>query len=278
MRSAGKPPVRTGGGARAEVDGIGDDDQLIIWAGGVYNRFDPLTLVEATGLFSGDHSRVRLLFLGMRHPNTEVPPMAIAERTQRLADRLGLTDRHVFLNRRWVPYQQRQNWLLDADCGVTTHHEHVETTFAFRTRVLDYLWVGLPIVTTDGDSFADLVRTERLSAVVPAGDAVAPPEALRRTLYDTDFAASCRKRIAAVRESFTWESTLRPLVDFGRAPRPTADRLRGANAPPAPEQPLTTSPVLRGDLSLVRRYLDAGGPAEVARRATGRLRRLTRRT
>ena len=82
-----------------------------------------------------------------------------------------MTDKFVFFNEAWVPYDQRHNWLLDADCGVTTHFEHVETTFAFRTRVLDYLWAGLPIVTTDGDAFADLVRTERLGVVAKC----APP-------------------------------------------------------------------------------------------------------
>jgi hypothetical protein len=36
---------------------------------------------------------------------------------------------------------------------VSTHYEHVETTFAFRTRILDYLWAGLPVVATGGDAF-----------------------------------------------------------------------------------------------------------------------------
>jgi hypothetical protein len=39
--------------------------------------------------------------------------------------------------------------------------------------------------------------------------------------------------------------------------------------------PLGASGVLRRDVALVKEYLTAGGPTEVARRAVGRLRRLT---
>ena len=190
-----------------------------------------------------------------------------------LSDSLGLTGSTVFFNEGWVPYQDRQNWLLDANCGVTTHFEHVETTFAFRTRVLDYLWAGLPIVTTDGDSFADLVRAERLGVVVPPTDQQALASALDQVLYDEEFARGCRERIATVRERFGWETVLAPLLDYCRSPHPAADRLPGTG-PLVHNLPLGTTGVLRRDAALLREYLMAGGPTEVARRAAGRLRRL----
>jgi len=194
----GKPPQRTGAGLREQLDGIGPADKVVLWAGGVYSWFDPLTLLHAVDRLGRARPEVRLVFLGMCHPNPDVPEMGMAGQTRRLAGRLGLTGRQVFFNETWVPYEQRQDWLLDADCGVTTHHEHVETTFAFRTRVLDYLWAGLPIVTTDGDLFAELVRTERLGVVVPAEDPEALAAALERVLYDDAFAAGCRERMATV--------------------------------------------------------------------------------
>jgi len=273
-----RPPRRTGPGPRGHVEGIGDRDKLVLWAGGVYSWFDPLTLVRAVQALGERHDDVRLLFLGMRHPNPDIPEMGMAHDLRALSDRLGLTDKHVFFNETWVPYDARQNWLLDADCGVTTHFEHVETTFAFRTRVLDYLWAGLPIVTTDGDSFAELVRAENLGVVVPAGDAQALALALERVLYDQAFADACRARIASVRERFTWPAVLAPLVEFCRDPRQAADRL-----PSALDTGLDTGrprlPVaqrLRADAELARSYFAGGGLGEVARRATGRIARLAR--
>lgn len=267
------PPRRTGPALRGHRPGISAEDKIVIWAGGVYNWFDPLTLLHAVHLLADRHSDLRLFFLGMKHPNPGVPEMGIAGQTRQLSARLGLTDKHVFFNECWVPYGERQNYLLDADCGVTTHFEHVETTFAFRTRVLDYLWAGLPVVTTDGDSFADLVRSERLGVVVPADDADALADALEKVLYDDEFAAACRERITEVRESFTWESVLEPLTRFCRDPRPAPDRLPNS-APLVKTPPWHSGEMLRRDVDLVRRYLTAGGPTEVARRATGRIRRI----
>jgi hypothetical protein len=211
----------------------------------------------------------------MRHPNPDVGEMDMAGKTRALAHRLDLVGRNVFFNETWVAYEQRQNWLLDADCGVTTHFEHVETTFAFRTRVLDYLWSGLPIVTSAGDSFADLVERERLGEVVPAEDPDALAAALENVLYDAEFSKACQDRIELVRERYTWETALAPLVEFCRNPRPAADRLTGTG-PLTVSEPLGALGTVRRDLALVKEYLDAGGPGELARRAGGRLRRVLR--
>ncbi|WP_187764725.1 glycosyltransferase [Saccharopolyspora spinosa] len=266
-------PRRTGPAIKGNRSGIAAEDKVVLWAGGVYSWFDPLTLLHAVHRLSQQHDDVRLFFLGMKHPNPDVPEMGMAEQTRGLARRLGLTDKFVFFNETWVPYGERQNYLLDADCGVTTHFEHVETTFAFRTRVLDYLWSGLPVVTTDGDSFADLVREEGIGVVVPAEDPDALATALKKVLYDEEFAAECRRRIAPVRERFTWESVLAPLTEFCRDPRPAADRLK-ASAPLVRSPQLNRVETVRRDIALLREYLDASGPFEVAKRATGRLRRL----
>jgi glycosyltransferase involved in cell wall biosynthesis len=265
-----KPPQRTGPGLR-DVLGFGTGEKVLLWAGGVYSWFDPLTLLHAVDRLHRTHPDLRLVFLGMRHPNPGVPEMGMARQARQLADALGLTDEQVFFNETWVPYADRQNWLLDADAGVSTHCEHIETTFAFRTRILDYLWAGLPIVTTDGDAFAELVRTEQLGVVVPAQDPAALAEALVQVLYDDAFAAGCRDRIAAVAQRYTWEATLAPLIEFCRHPQPAADRRRTAPRT-EPDRPGVAA-ALRRDAALIRSYFAAGGPAEVARRAAGRMRR-----
>nr|WP_156756769.1 glycosyltransferase [Actinokineospora pegani] len=268
----GKPPQQSASPIKGKL--VGEDDKVVLWAGGVYSWFDPLTLVSAMGELAQRRSDARLVFLGMKHPNPEVPEMDIGARVRRLSADLGLTGSHVFFNETWVDYDRRQDWLLDADAGVTTHFEHVETTFAFRTRVLDYLWAGLPIITTDGDSFAELVRAEGLGLVVPAEDPTALAAALERVLYDGAFAAACADRIAAVRDRYTWENVLAPLTAFCRDPRPAPDRLPGLeNLVPRAFGRVET---VRRDIALVREYLDLGGPGELARRAAGRVRRLAK--
>ena len=72
------PPERTGPGIRGVIPGIGADDTVILWGGGVYNWFDPLTLIRAVDQLRARRPDVRLVFLGMRHPNPDIPEMRMA--------------------------------------------------------------------------------------------------------------------------------------------------------------------------------------------------------
>ena len=85
-----------------------------------------------------------------------------------------------------MPYERRQDFLLDADVGVSTHLLHLETAYSFRTRMLDYLWAGLPVVTTTGDGFAELVAEHGIGRTVPPADVDALAGALEELLGDDD--------------------------------------------------------------------------------------------
>jgi glycosyltransferase involved in cell wall biosynthesis len=219
-----EPPVHVRPALRGVVPGIGEDDKIIVWGGGLYNWFDPETLIRAVADLAESRPDVRLFFMGTAHPNPNVPEMDIVQRCRTLADELGVTGRNVFFNDSWVGFDDRANYLLEADAGVSTHYQHVETTFSFRTRILDYLWAGLPIVTTDGDSFAELVAERGLGEVVPERDVPALVAALDRALYDPDAASRARKAVAATAPEFAWSRTLAPLVEFCRNPLKAADK------------------------------------------------------
>jgi len=272
-------PIRTRPALKGVLDGIGPDDKVVLWGGGVYNWFDPLTLIKAIDRVREDVPEVRLVFLGMKHPNPGVPEMEMADRARALSESLGLTGKYVFFNEMWVAYEDRHNYLLDADLGVSCHFDHIETEFSFRTRILDYLWSGLPIVCTEGDAFGELVRTERLGAAVPPEDVEALAQALTELLSDPEAAAAAGKRSAAVARQFTWTKALRPLVEFVRSPRRAADLAsqRGEARLRRPE-PLTVKrgTDLRDDWTLAKRYLAEGGPVELAHRAGGRIKKVLR--
>jgi hypothetical protein len=140
-----------------------------------------------------------------------------------LAHELGLVGTHVFFNEDWVDYDDRHNYLLEADVGVSTHLDHVETEFSFRTRLLDYLWASLPIVATAGDSLAALVEANDIGIAVPAGDVDALEAALFRLLDDETFNRSCRAAIERIVPEYRWSTVLEPLLEFCRVPTRAPD-------------------------------------------------------
>jgi len=272
-------PVKTRPALKGVVPGIGFDDKVILWGGGIYNWFDPLTLIEAVGQLSKVRPDVRLFFMGLKHPNPNVPEMRMAMAARILSEKLGLTDQFVFFNEDWVAYDDRQNYLMEADIGVSTHLDHVETAFSFRTRILDYLWCSLPIVTTQGDALAALVEAEHLGITVPAGDVDALASALGTLLDDTELAALCRKNIEAVAPRYRWNVVLQPLVDFCREPRRAPD-LMDAELSEGLLRPLEILPNawggVRADIGLLRAYVREGGVRLVVEKVGGRLRKLVR--
>lgn len=220
-----EPPVKRAPAIRGVVDGIGEDDFLLIWGGGIYNWFDPLTLIRGVAKFAVEDPAVKLFFLGSAHPNPDVPEMRMASAAYRLAEELGVLDSHVFFNPGWVDYEKRADYLLEADIGVSTHFEHIETAFSFRTRILDYLWCSLPILATEGDSLSRLVREHALGMTIPPEDANAVADALRELRTDESLYANCVQNVQALAPLMTWEKSLAPIVEFARRPRRAADRV-----------------------------------------------------
>lgn len=273
------PPEHHTNVLKGVLPGIAVDDKVLLWSGGLYNWFDPASLIRAVADLSERHDDVRLFFQGTKHPHPGVPEMAIVAESRALADELGALDRSVFFNPSWVDYNDRQNFLTEADAGVSTHFSHIETTFSFRTRILDYLWAGLPMVVTEGDHFAELIAAERLGVVVKAEDVGALSAALERVLFDETFIAEARENIARVRARYFWEEALSPLVDFvANAHHAGDNRHFLAASQPAAVRPRqrTKASGLRHDLGLISHYLKNGGPRVVLRRVRSRLRRITR--
>ena len=205
-------PVHGTAALRGVVEGIGPDDALMVWSGGIYDWFDPLTLIHAVAKLAITRPTVRLFFMGTAHPHPGVPEMPIIAKARELARELGVADTHVFFNDSWVDYDQRANYLLEADLGVSTHRSHIETTFSFRTRILDYLWAKLPMVLTEGDHFADVVASKGLGIAVPAGDVDALVQALDTALFDSSARARYLTALESAREEYRWSTVLMPLV------------------------------------------------------------------
>lgn len=218
------PPQYQRNVMKSVVKGIGADDRVVLWGGGIWDWLDPLTVIRAMALVRQQRPEMKLFFMGHRHPNpADVPDMSMYDRAVALVSELKLED-CVLFNNTWVPYAERANYFLEADIGVSTHMETIETHFAFRTRLLDYIWAGLPMVVSAGDALADVVAEYGLGHVVTIGDVEGYAAALL-ALADRS-RESYAAAFAAVRHTFAWPTVLAPLVQFCQHPRCAPDKHR----------------------------------------------------
>lgn len=206
------------------------DATPVLWGGGLWPWLDPVSAVHAVARVRAVRPDVVLLFPGVRHPNPAVAAEMHAplRRVQAAADELGLTDCGVFFGE-WLPYAEWPALLAEVRLALSLHFESLETHLAFRTRVLDYIWAGLPIVATGGDATGDLIARHGLGRIAPAQDVAAVADGMLALLAAPPAAGA----FARARAELTWERAAEPLVRFCRQPWRAPDR-RHSLAPGAP--------------------------------------------
>jgi glycosyltransferase involved in cell wall biosynthesis len=227
------PPRHTRSVVKGVVPGIAPTDVLLLWAGGIWQWFDPLTLIRAMEQVSHERSDIKLLFLGVGHPNPQDPEMPIVGEARELARGLGVLDRSVFFSEGWVPHADMQNYLLETDIGVSTHLDIIETRFSFRTRVRDYIWAGVPMILTRGDLFADLVERQGLGVTTQAGDVEGLKNAILELAANPQLRHDIHNRLLNVAPQFHWETVAEPLLRYCDRPyhSPRSSRWRQEAVP-----------------------------------------------
>jgi glycosyltransferase involved in cell wall biosynthesis len=197
--------------------GIRPTDRVLLWHGGILHWYDPATLLRAMHQIRQVRDDVKLVFVGSLYPG--LPALGLGKRfaeTVELARELGLYNTSVFFDVGWVPYEQIKNYLLEADLGVCTYFENMETRYSHRTRFLDLFWAERPIVCTGGDVLAALVEERGLGLVVGEGDVAGLAESILRLLDDAELYESCRENIRRLKGHLAWDVTLEPLLRFCR--------------------------------------------------------------
>jgi hypothetical protein len=240
------PPERTGAQPiRERFPAIGPDDEIVLWNGGIWDWFDAPTAIRGAAKLAESRPEATLVFMGGSSGRLH----KAEEEARALAAELGVLNRAVFFNDGWVPYERRAEWLLEASCAVSTHREHVETRLAFRTRLLDCFWAGLPVVCTGGDELGERVERDELGVTVEEGDADAVAAGLRGVLERGQDAYDEALRLTA--EKYAWPAVAEPLVRFVTSPEQPA--------PLGEERLCRASAIRSGVYSVARRALNSIG-------------------
>lgn len=210
------PPPTGVGVLRRTRAGVGEDDFVLLWSGGIVNWTDAATPIRAVAQLAERRPDVKLFFLGFRPP--DAPPPAEAVRAVELARELGVLGNSVLFQDAWVPYEARQGFLLDADVGVAAYRATFEQRLAFRARLMDYFWAGLPTITTRGDEVGDLVDSLDLGRALDPGDVDGWATAILELAEDEQLQGRIRSNLEPVREQFSLDRALEPLKAILRAP------------------------------------------------------------
>ena len=183
--------------------------------GGIYDWYDPILAIDAVAIARKTVSGVTLTFT--RHPNPEITPQGKAAEAIAHVKSRGYGDFIRF--EPWVAYDQRGPFFERFALALLTFRQSVETDLSMRTRIYDYLWGGLPVITSSAPGTDEILERYGAGSVIPADGPEPFAEEIVALLRD----AERLDRMAGGAETFVrehqWPAVLAPLREFCRQPR-----------------------------------------------------------
>jgi len=212
--------------------GIASDAIVLLWGGGVWDWLDPFTVVKAVKSASIGIPELRLFFLGLKRGGAEDPNSRNAEVLLEFCRKSGVLGTCVEANLDWVDPQTRADYLAASDAGIIGQGNHLEARYAFRTRLMDCLWAGIPVFSAGSDPLTEQGVREGWAISTPSSDAVGLAEALVRFGRSSAWRGELRASAQRGRERRTWNRTTESLrADIGDPiPLPFDARMRRGSA------------------------------------------------
>ena len=195
---------------------------LVLWYGGLWPWFDGATAVRGFALATREHPQARLRILGGRHPRGEAPDTL--DEVLTTATALGVADRIESLP--WTSPAALPELLAEASCALCLAHDGIEHRLAQRTRLLDLLSAGVPIVCTQGDALGARAVEAGAATAIPAGDSEGAARALTALLGDADARRAQMQAGRRLATELAPEQTLAEAVQWLAAPTPSASGWR----------------------------------------------------
>lgn len=212
---------------RERFEAIGASDKVVLWWGSIWPWLDAEGAIEAFEPIARARPDVKLVFAAGRRAEARGDRLSAGEAAVELAAAKGLLDRSVFFIDDWIPFDQRHEYLQEADLGLVLHRDTPEARLAARARYMDYLWAGLPCVLAHGDEVADRFADEGFATLVPANDHAAASAALREALESDEWIEGARRSAPALARRFEWPSLVEPLAAELEAEGPPPARFGG---------------------------------------------------
>lgn len=242
---------------------IPEDWKIVLCPGGLYPWFDPELPIKALHIALQTCPDTVMIFVGADNPISPEFSESGASKAKRLAAELNLLNRHVFFHP-WIPYEDRGLMYLESDLAVVCSLSASENPYSFRTRIIDCLWGGKPIICTSGDTLSRRIEE------VGAGRSVAPHDPVELAAAMTHFLRHDAERERAAQSAswlaqneFTWTKSVKPIHEF------LTGLVRSGN--PGIAKPSSTErPVLLFDMKRQRRLLNQKSYLKVKSRSVER--------
>jgi glycosyltransferase involved in cell wall biosynthesis len=201
---------------------LSQNDFVVLWCGGYNTWTDTNLLFEA--LEHAMKLAPHLHFVSVGANTYNAPDNVYAQLLERVSQSPH-KDRYHMLG--WRPWEEMTKFYNESDVGVNLDAMHYETIYGTRTRLVEMIASGLPVVSSEGtEIIKDIVQNES-GLVFASGDAKYFGECLVRIATNTSLRnhmAERALRLATGKLSFN--VTLDPVRAWVQNPKHAPDHIQ----------------------------------------------------
>lgn len=185
------------------------EELMLLVAGAFLPWYDYPTFFDALTILSKKGQRnFKVVFMGgnPRNPKFEriVQKMGNLPELQKNIVYAGL-----------VPFKQRANYYLLADVAINIPPITIEDELSVRTRVIDYIWAGLPIISPAKDEYSAIVVNEGAGFSYEAGDSSSLAQTIELLIDDRRKLEQAKDKMQSLlRNKFDIKNYISPLESF----------------------------------------------------------------
>lgn len=196
----------------------------LLWFGGIYPWFNLNGLIDAVAKVN-EVTPAELVIVGAKNPFNNHPDFN--KKYDELIDYINTNKYDKLIHVvDWVDFNRRADWYLDSDIVVVVNEEGPENKLAWRTRLVDFIWADLPILTNAGDPLGEMLiannAAKRLEGLTK--DDI---EAGLLSLVKEDERRILKKNVVKFRKTLYWDTVTSELAnDIVNDTRPKDDDYR----------------------------------------------------
>jgi len=145
--------------------GIAEDDFVVLWCGGYNTWTDVDTLFRSIIWAMSQERRIHYVSVGA---NTYDAPDNVYTRLLGMIEQSQHRARFHMLG--WRPWSEMKSYYQDSDVGINIDALHYETIYGTRTRLVEMIAAGLPVVTSMGPELSYLLQDHGAALTFAVGD------------------------------------------------------------------------------------------------------------
>ncbi len=146
---------------------IPEEAFVVLWCGGYNTWTDVDTLFAGLEQAMAEDANVHFLSVGA---NTYEAEDNVYDRLKQMIAGSDFKDRYHMLG--WRPYSDVAYFYRKSDVGINIDAMHYETVYGTRTRLVEMIAAGLPVITSTGCELSDLIDHKGAGLIFNTADSV----------------------------------------------------------------------------------------------------------